>query len=656
MAQESRIERVRGGGPSSLPSRDMPSESNRPVHLILDFDSTIVAAEGLDEIARLALADDPDQEAKVLAIEGITREGMDGRIGIDESLRRRLAMLRIRRAHVDAVVKLLKKRISPSFRRAKAELRRNADRIHVVSSGFREYVVPVCAELGIAADHVVANAFQWSKDGVATGYDRQSLLAHPGGKAEAVRALKLSGTVVAVGDGITDCEIRDHGAAQQFVAYCENIERDAVVARADRVVRGVDELLWIYRLPGAPSFPKSRMAALLLENCHPDAAARLEEEGYRVETVSDALPEAELVRALKGVSLLGIRSKTRVTRAALEAAERLLAIGCFCIGTEQVDLAAAATRGVAVFNAPYSNTRSVVELAIGEIVMLFRRAVESDRVLHAGGWRKTAAGCRELRGKTLGIVGYGHIGSQLSVLAEAMGMQVLYHDLGEVMPLGNARRARSLGDLLAKSDAVSLHVDGRTTNTALVGERELRRMKPGAVLLNLSRGRVVDLEALARSLRSGHLGGAAVDVFPSEPNSNREPFDCPLRGIPNVILTAHIGGSTAEAQQGIGVFVANRLVDHVNTGSTAGSVNLPEIALHPTPRAHRFLHLHRNQPGVLAAINGILARRRINILGQSLRTTEDAGYVVTDVNRSYDDAVIDELRAVDGTIRFRVLY
>ncbi|MCE2881930.1 MAG: phosphoglycerate dehydrogenase [Planctomycetaceae bacterium] len=634
----------------------MPSESNRPVYLILDFDSTIVAAEGLDEIARLALADDPEQETKVLAIEGITREGMDGRIGIDESLRRRLAMLRITRAHVDAVVKLLKKRISPSFRRAKAELRRNADRIYVVSSGFREYVVPVCAELGIAADHVVANAFQWSKDGVATGYDQKSPLARPGGKAEAVRALKLAGTVVAVGDGITDCEIRDHGAAQQFVAYCENIERDAVVARADRVVRGVDELLWIYRLPGAPSFPKSRMVALLLENIHADAAQRLRDEGYRVEAVSDALPEAELSRALKGVSLLGIRSKTRVTAAALAEADRLLAIGCFCIGTEQVDLSAAGARGVAVFNAPYSNTRSVVELAIGEIVMLFRRAVESDRILHAGNWRKSAQGCQEVRGKTLGIVGYGHIGSQLSVLAEAMGMQVLYHDIAEVMPLGNARKAKSLGDLLARSDAVSLHVDGRRENTNLIGERELRRMKAGAVLLNLSRGHIVDLAALALALRSGHLGGAAVDVFPAEPNSNKDPFDTPLRGISNVILTAHIGGSTAEAQQGIGAFVANRLVEHVNSGSTAGSVNLPEIALPPTPRAHRFLHLHRNQPGVLAEINGILARRKINILGQSLRTSEAIGYVVTDVNKSYDDTVVDELRAVAGTIRFRVLY
>jgi D-3-phosphoglycerate dehydrogenase len=631
----------------------MPSEST---HLILDFDSTIVAAEGLDEIAKLALADDPDHEAKVLAIEGITRDGMEGRLGIDESLRRRLSMLRITRAHVDAVVKLLKKRLAPSFRKHKAAIRRNASSIHVVSSGFRDYVVPVCAELGIPADRVIANDFVWSASGIVAGFVETSPLARPKGKPAAVRALGLQGTVVAVGDGMTDCEIRDEGAAQEFVAYCENIERESVTGSADRVVRSVEELLWIYGLPGAPSFPKSRMVALLLENIHPDAANHLREEGYKVETLSDALPESELIRSLKGVSILGIRSKTRVTARALDAADRLLAVGCFCIGTEQVDLSAAAGRGVAVFNAPYSNTRSVVELAIGEIVMLMRRAVESDRVLHAGGWRKSAQGCSEVRGKTLGIVGYGHIGAQLSVLAESMGMNVLYHDLAEVLPLGNARRAKSMQELLAKSDVVSLHVDGRRENTNLIGERELRRMRQGALLLNLSRGHVVDLHALAASLKAGHLGGAAVDVFPSEPNSNKEPFDSPLRGVPNVILTAHIGGSTAEAQQGIGAFVANRLVDHVNTGATAGCVNLPEIALPPTPRAHRFLHLHRNQPGVLAEINGILARRRINILGQSLRTSPDAGYVVTDVNRTYDDAVVDELKAVAGTIRFRVLY
>jgi D-3-phosphoglycerate dehydrogenase / 2-oxoglutarate reductase len=624
--------------------------------LVIDFDSTIVRLEGLDELARIALAADPERDKAIATIEGITRQGMEGTIGIDESLERRLKAVRIERRHVTEVVRLLRRNVSPSFRRLKAAIRRNADRIHVVSSGFREYVEPICVELGMRADHVHCNAFTWSKDGVVTGFDRKSALAKPGGKGVLVRSLRLTRPVIAVGDGATDCEIRDHGAADEFVAYCENVERESVVQRADRVVRSLDEVLWLYGLPGSPSFPKSRMVALLLENIHPDAAEALRGEGYRVETLSDALSEQELLRSIRGVSLLGIRSKTQVTAPALAAADRLLAIGCFCIGTEQVDLGAASDRGVAVFNAPYSNTRSVVELAIGEIVMLLRRAAESSALLHQGTWRKSAAGCREVRGKTLGIIGYGHIGSQLSVLAEAMGMHVLFHDLEERLALGNAVKCATLNDLLAKSDVVSLHVDGRTSNRHLIGDRQLRKMRPGAVLVNLSRGHVVDLDALARSLRSGHLGGAAVDVFPEEPLSNKDPFVSPLRGIPNVILTPHVGGSTAEAQQSIGGFVAARLIDYVNGGSTSGCVNLPAMQVASIPRAHRFLHLHRNQPGVLAEVNAILARRKINILGQGLRTDERVGYVITDVNKSYDSDVIAEMKAVPGTIRFRVLY
>jgi D-3-phosphoglycerate dehydrogenase len=633
----------------------MPSEPE-PTTLVLDFDSTIVQVEGLDELARIALADDPKGAAAIETIEAITRQGMDGSIGIDESLRRRLVAVRIERKHVAKLVKLLASKVSPSFRRHAKAVKANAGRIHVVSSGFREYVEPICAGLGIAADRVHCNQFTWSKDGVVEGFDERSPLARPGGKAEVVRALRLPGTVVAVGDGATDCEIRDLGAAKHFVAYCENVEREGVVQRADRVVRSIDEVFWLYRLPGASSFPKSRMTALLLENIHPDAAEALREQGYRVEALSDALSDSELARSIRGVSLLGIRSKTRVTAAALAEADRLLAIGCFCIGTEQVDLAAASDRGVAVFNAPYSNTRSVVELALGEIIMMFRRIGESSALLHSGSWRKSAAGCREVRGKTLGIVGYGHIGSQLSVLAEAIGMQVVFHDLEERLALGNARKCRSLGELLAQSDVVSLHVDGRAANTNLIGEKELRRMKQGAFLVNLSRGHIVDLEALARSLRAGHLGGAAIDVFPEEPLSNKDPFRSPLCGIPSVVLTPHVGGSTSEAQQNIGLFVAARLMECVDAGSTAGAVNIPILAVPPTQRAHRFLHLHRNQPGVLAAINAILARRKINILGQGLRTDERVGYVITDVNRTYDDDVIKELRSVPGTIRFRVLY
>ncbi|HEX8232408.1 MAG TPA: phosphoglycerate dehydrogenase [Caulobacteraceae bacterium] len=404
------------------------------------------------------------------------------------------------------------------------------------------------------------------------------------------------------------------------------------------------------------SYPREKMRVLLLENIHPAAAERFAAEGYRVETLKGALDEPELAERLKGVHVLGLRSKTRLSARALEGADRLLAAGAFCIGVNQIDLRAAGERGVAVFNAPYANTRSVVELAVGLIVSLMRGVAEKNALLHAGRWDKSASGAREVRGKTLGIVGYGAIGSQLSVLAEALGMRVVFHDTGEKLTLGNAVRRRTLDEVLAEADVVSLHVDGRPENRDLIGPRELQRMKPGAYLINLSRGHVVDLGATAQALGSGRLGGAAFDVFPKEPNSNDEPFDSPLRGLPNVILTPHIGGSTEEAQESIGEFVAERLLAFLHRGDTSHSVNLPNLQMAEVGGAHRFLHIHRNQPGVLAAINGALAEHGLNILAQHLKTGEQTGYVIVDVDHAYPREVIAALRAVPGALKFRVLY
>ncbi|WP_366926485.1 phosphoglycerate dehydrogenase [Brevundimonas sp.] len=409
-------------------------------------------------------------------------------------------------------------------------------------------------------------------------------------------------------------------------------------------------------LVGRWSYPRSRMRILLLEAIHPAAVARFEDAGYRVETASGALGEDELIARIRGVHVLGVRSKTQVTERVLASADRLLAVGAFCIGTNQIDLPAAAERGVAVFNAPYSNTRSVVELAVGLMIVLLRRVAEKSAALHRGQWNKSAAGARELRGKTLGIVGYGAIGSQLSVLAEALGMRVVFHDLTERLALGNARRARSLKDLLADSDVVSLHVDGRSANAALVGAGELAVMKPGALLLNLSRGHVVDVEALAEAVRSGRLGGAAVDVFPEEPATNQDPFASALQGLPNVILTPHIGGSTEEAQEAIGEFAADRLLAYLERGDTSFCVNLPNVQLAEVSGAHRLLHIHRNQPGVLAELNRAIAAAGLNILGQHLKTDERTGYVIVDVDRDYDPKALAALKGVTGTLRFRTVY
>ncbi|WP_019148670.1 phosphoglycerate dehydrogenase [Timonella senegalensis] len=397
------------------------------------------------------------------------------------------------------------------------------------------------------------------------------------------------------------------------------------------------------------------LKALLLENVHPLSVEILAANGVEVVTRSGALDEEELIEALKGVHLLGIRSKTQVTAKVLESAKDLVAIGAFCIGTNQIDLKSAALQGVAVFNAPFSNTRSVVELAIGEIISLTRRLTERDKALHNGIWDKTAEGSHEVRGKTLGIIGYGNIGTQLSVLAENLGMSVVFYDTAEKLALGNAQRLTSMDELLKVSDIVTIHVDGRPGNAGLFGESEFSKMKPGAIFLNLSRGFVMDNSALRSAILSGHISGAAVDVFPVEPKKRGDQFESELRGLPNVILTPHVGGSTLEAQESIGEFVANKMKDYIRTGTTTLSVNLPNLALESTTGITRIAFLHRNTPGVLAAVNNTLAAFGTNIEGQLLATRGEIGYVVTDTDSSVDIEALEALKSMDQYIRIRVM-
>jgi D-3-phosphoglycerate dehydrogenase / 2-oxoglutarate reductase len=400
---------------------------------------------------------------------------------------------------------------------------------------------------------------------------------------------------------------------------------------------------------------QDRCTALLLENIHPVAVDVLSQAGVDVRTAPGAMDEAELVEALQDVDLLGIRSKTQVTAKVLEQAPRLLAIGAFCIGTNQIDLRTASSGGVTVFNAPFSNTRSVVELAIAEIIALTRRLTQKDAALHAGRWDKSAEGAHEVRGRRLGIVGYGNIGSQLSVLAESLGMSVSFYDVADKLALGNARRRPTLEAVLEESDVVSLHVDGRPGNAGIFGEQQFRRMKPGAIFINLSRGFVADHETLREHILSGHLSGAAIDVFPDEPKRQGDEFSSALRGLPNVILTPHIGGSTEEAQEDIGRFVAGKLEDFLHNGATTLSVNMPSVALEHAPGTHRLAHLHQNVPGVLARVNAVLADRGVNIEGQQLTTLGELGYLVTDIGLDYAPDVVDELAGLTETVALRVI-
>jgi D-3-phosphoglycerate dehydrogenase / 2-oxoglutarate reductase len=407
------------------------------------------------------------------------------------------------------------------------------------------------------------------------------------------------------------------------------------------------------------SFDKRRIKFLLLEGIHPSAGEVLAQDGYpTVKSLPKSLAGDALKAALKDVHFLGIRSRTELTEEVLDAAPKLTAIGCFCIGTNQVDLAAAAKRGIPVFNAPYSNTRSVAELVLGEIIMLLRGIPAKNALVHRGGWTKSAEGSVEVRGKTLGIVGYGHIGTQLGILAEHIGMRVVYFDVSGQLPLGNARPVTKLGQLLAMSDVVSLHVPENASTRNLIGRAQLAQMKPGSQLVNAARGTVVDLDALADALSRGHLAGAALDVFPVEPQGNDEEFHSPLRGFDQVLLTPHIGGSTVEAQANIGTEVAEKLTRYSDNGSTITAVNFPEVNLpeHSGTGKCRLLHIHRNVPGVLAHINERFSRHRVNISAQYLQTTEHIGYCVMDVDTAASQVAIDELQSVPGTIRARVLY
>ena len=404
------------------------------------------------------------------------------------------------------------------------------------------------------------------------------------------------------------------------------------------------------------SYPKNKINILLLENIHPDAKDFLVNAGFNVEVENKSLTEEELKERIKGVHILGIRSKTQITKEIIDSADKLMSVCAFCIGTKQIDLDYAKGKGIVVFNAPYSNTRSVVELAIGEMIMLMRSTFARSQELHNGIWYKTSDGSNEIRGKKLGIVGYGNIGKQVSVLAESLGVDVYYYDIVEKLALGNATKCDTMEELLKISDMVTLHVDDNPNNKNLISEKELKIMKKDSILINLARGFVVDLDGLSKYMKNNHLRGCAVDVYPVEPIKTREEFNNPLKGIENVILTPHVGGSTKEAQKNIAGFVSNKIIDYINNGSSFDSVNFPNIQLPKQGENRRFLHIHRNISGVMSEINNILSKHNLNIEGQYLKSSGEVSYLITDIDKDYDLSVIDELKNIEKTIKFRVLY
>ncbi|AUD05698.1 phosphoglycerate dehydrogenase [Spirosoma pollinicola] len=625
-------------------------------YYIIDFDSTFTKVEALDVLGEISLVGRPDRDDVLNEIKAITDRGMSGEISFTDSLVLRLNLLKAHKSQLPALVETLMGKISDSFQRNKQFLTENAETIYIVSNGFKEFIIPIVTSLGVRAENVFANTFELDENGAIVGFDSENPLSSNGGKSQVIRNLNLDGEVYVIGDGYTDYEIKASGLANRFYAFTENVMRPRVVAQADHVAPSLDEFLYHNNLSRSQSYPKSRIKVLLLENVHPNAIQLFEQEGFNVEIRKGALDEEELIEAIRDVSILGIRSKTNVTARVLEHANKLMTVGAFCIGTNQIDLDACTEKGIAVFNAPYSNTRSVVELAIGEIIMLIRSIVPKSNLMHKGGWDKSANNSFEVRGKKLGLVGYGNIGTQLSVVAEALGMEVYFYDAVDKLSLGNARKCKSLDELLAISDIISLHTDGRKENKNLISYREFGLMKNGVIFLNLSRGHIVDIPALVDAIERGKVAGAGVDVFPNEPKTNNEEFISRLRNLPNVILTPHIGGSTEEAQANIGSFVPSKLLEYINNGSTYGSVNFPELQLPLLKGAHRLLHVHENVPGILAKMNTIFAKHHINIHGQYLKTNEKIGYVITDVAKEYAEEVVEELKDIDNTIKFRLLY
>ncbi|MBN3519144.1 phosphoglycerate dehydrogenase [Algoriphagus lutimaris] len=623
---------------------------------IIDFDSTFTQVEALDILGEISLENDPERDRKLQAIKDITDKGMDGSLTFRDSLIQRLEILNATQSQIDDLIDALKKKVSKSFERNKEFLQENAEDIFIISNGFKDFIIPIVGDYGIKKENVFANEFVYDDAGNIVDFNRENPLSSNKGKAETIKRINLEGDIYVIGDGYTDYEIKASGLANKFYAFTENVSRPKVTSQADHIAPSLDEILYINKLNTKFSYPKSRIKVLLLENVHPIGVELLIEEGYDVEVISSALSEDELCEKIKNVSIIGIRSKTNITKKVLENANRLIAIGAFCIGTNQIDLETCQEKGIAVFNAPFSNTRSVVEMAIAEIIFLMRNFADKSVAMHQGKWDKSASGSFEIRGKKLGIVGYGNIGAQLSVLAESMGMNVFYYDVIERLALGNATKLDSLDELLSTCDMISLHVDGRKSNKNIINKEKIAKMKKGAILVNLSRGHVVEIAALKEAILSGHLAGCAVDVFPEEPKNNSEPFVSELIGLPNTILTPHIGGSTLEAQENIARFVPGKIMEYINTGNTYNSVNFPNIQLPFLQDAHRLIHIHMNEPGVLAKINQVLANYEINIVGQYLKTNEKIGYVITDIDKAYSPDAIDALKTIPGTIRFRTLY
>lgn len=619
------------------------------VFIIIDFDSTFMQVEALEELGEIVLKKDSNKAQILQKIKDITNLGMEGSLSFHDSLVQRMDLLKIHQSDIEKLVKRLRKKVSVSFSRNKDFFKKYKGQIYIISSGFKDFIVPVVAPFDIEADHVLANTFTFDPEGWVTGFDRDNPLAYSKGKPKVLQQLHLDGEIWVIGDGYTDYEMVEAGIAHKFFAFTENVLlRESLSDKTHHLTPSFDEFLYVNRMPRALSYPKSRISVLLEAGIPQEAEARFRAEGYQVAHLEGPIQQET---DLSDVSILGIHPGTLLDPAWVASGNRLMAIGIFGAGAATARLTKSARQGIAVFDSPYTHIRALAEMALGQIIHLLR-GTWSLPIRENPAWTPGM----ELRGKTLGIIGYGKSGQQLSILAEALGMRVCYYDLEEKPALGNATWVPQLPNLLKEADVLSLHIDQRPENKFFIHAATLRRMQPHAVFLNVSNADAVDLEALADALQSGKLRAAALDALPAAPDERQQRALQRLQAMPNALLTPGIGGDTVEARQRAAAYVPSRIIEYINTGATHGSMNFPELQLPVLRNAHRLIHIHENRAGILAQINSILAEHEINILGQYLKTNAHIGYSITDIDKKYSKKVLEQLKGIRHTIKFRVLY
>jgi D-3-phosphoglycerate dehydrogenase len=611
-------------------------------YFIIDFDSTFTRVEALDVLAEIVLAHSSKKDAVVQAIHEITNRGMNGELDFRESLTLRLDLLKANRDDIHHLAERLKAQISPSFERNQKHLSALKDNVYVVSNGFKEFIIPVIETYGLLPENVYANTFVYDEDGNITGFDTNNPLSRNGGKSLVIKDLHLNGDVYVIGDGANDLEIWKAGYANKFYLFTENVEREKVKKEANHFASTVDEILYELNLARSLSYPKTRIKVLLLEGVNRIASDAFEKEGYQVEMVDKPLNNQELAVKLKTVNILGLTSNQEISKELLKNTKRLISLGVFSSDASKIDMDACSSHGVAVFNAPFSHVRSVGEFTLGNILGLSRAT--SSKI------------GSEIRGKKLGIIGYGKIGSQLGVLAENLGMEILFFDIADKSPLGNSRKCTHLDVLLNQSDFISIHVSELPENRHFFGESFFNALRPTSSILYCGNIEALKLESLYQHLVAFPSFGCSLDLNPDKLTRDSFSWLEKIKTFENVLFSAGISANTLEAERDRAEFIPEKITEYLNSGNTMGSLNFPNLFVPAVKNAHRLLHIHKNVPNVLARINQIFASHHINILAQSLKTTNTLGYVVTDVDTEYPDNLLDEMRDIEETIWFRVLY